>query len=57
VISMTKRRTGAHEIALRELTIGAGGVHVGPQLKNFRGVLTGVPTRADGPEGSTAESG
>jgi circadian clock protein KaiC len=47
VISMTKRRTGAHEIALREMMIGAEGVAVGPQLRDFRGVLTGVPTRVE----------
>ena len=47
VISMTKRRTGAHEIALREMSIGDGGVRVGPQLRDFRGVLTGVPLRVE----------
>jgi circadian clock protein KaiC len=47
VISMTKRRTGDHEIALREMSIGKGGVRVGPQLRDFRGVLTGVPSRVE----------
>ena len=42
-ISMLKKRTGVHENTLRELTIGAGGVQVGPPLKQLLGVLTGVP--------------
>lgn len=42
-ISVVKKRTGAHENTIRELTIGAGGLDVGPVLEEFEGVLTGVP--------------
>lgn len=47
-ISVIKKRTGAHEETLRELRIGKGGVLVGPVLKEFSGVFTGVP-RYSGP--------
>ena len=42
-ISMIKKRTGRHESSIREFTIGANGVEVGPQLDSFRGVLSGTP--------------
>jgi circadian clock protein KaiC len=42
-ISVFKRRTGPHERSIRELTIDAHGIHVGEQLRNFRGIMTGVP--------------
>lgn len=42
-ISVLKKRTGAHERTIRELRISAGGLHIGPPLRRFRGVLTGVP--------------
>ena len=40
-ISTVKRRGGNHERSVRELLIGPGGVHVGRQLREFNGVLTG----------------
>lgn len=44
-ISVIKKRTGAHEETLRELKIGPpNGLSVGPVLKNFSGIFTGVPT-------------
>jgi len=46
-ISVVKKRTGNHEKTIRELTISADGVKVGPPLENFRGVLTGVPIEAE----------
>ena len=48
-ISVLKKRTGAHERTLRELEIGSDGIVIGEPLRNFRGVLTGVPQDADGP--------
>jgi circadian clock protein KaiC len=42
-ISVLKKRTGAHERTLRELVIGSDGLRIGDPLRNFRGVLTGVP--------------
>jgi circadian clock protein KaiC len=43
-ISVIKKRTGSHEDTIREYRIDSAGVRVGEPLKNFRGVLTGVPT-------------
>jgi circadian clock protein KaiC len=43
-LSILKKRTGAHESAIRELMIDRAGLRVGPKLDGFRGVLTGVPT-------------
>lgn len=42
-ISMLKKRSGRHEASIRELTMGASGLKVGEPLKEFHGVLTGVP--------------
>ena len=42
-ISVLKKRTGAHERTLRELCITGKGLSIGEPLRNFRGVLTGVP--------------
>jgi circadian clock protein KaiC len=42
-ISVVKRRTGDHEATIREYTLSASGMEVGQPLKNFQGVLTGVP--------------
>jgi circadian clock protein KaiC len=42
-ISVVKKRGGAHERTIREFALGAGGIRVGDTLRNFRGVLTGVP--------------
>jgi circadian clock protein KaiC len=42
-ISVLKKRTGAHERTLREMFITSQGLSIGEPLRNFRGVLTGVP--------------
>ncbi|MBW0006226.1 MAG: AAA family ATPase [Sphingomonas sp.] len=42
-VSVIKKRTGRHEPTIREFTISDSGIHVGPALRGFRGVLTGVP--------------
>jgi circadian clock protein KaiC len=42
-ISVMKKRSGAHERAIRELLFSKGGITVGPTLKQFQGVMTGVP--------------
>jgi circadian clock protein KaiC len=44
-ISMVKKRTGAHESTIRELTVGPVGVTLGKPLERFRGVMTGVPSQ------------
>lgn len=45
-ISVVKKRPGHHESAIREFSLTAGGVFVGPQLDAMTGVLTGVPRMA-----------
>jgi circadian clock protein KaiC len=53
-ISVLKKRTGGHEHTIRPMAITSGGVTIGEPLRQFRGVLTGVPyDRDEGP----AESG
>lgn len=42
-LSIFKKRTGAHERTLRQLRISEQGVSVGEPLREFRGVMTGVP--------------
>jgi circadian clock protein KaiC len=42
-ISVFKKRTGAHERALRSLSIQSTGVQVGDPLTGFQGIMTGVP--------------
>jgi circadian clock protein KaiC len=42
-ISVIKKRTGDHEKTIRAYTFGPQGVKVGPVLKDFQGILTGVP--------------
>ncbi|HEX5345419.1 MAG TPA: ATPase domain-containing protein [Duganella sp.] len=43
-ISVFKKRGSAHERTLRRFEITPGGLRVGEVLKDFHGVLTGVPT-------------
>lgn len=42
-ISCIKKRTGAHEDTIRELSFTTTGLTVGEPLRDFRGVLTSVP--------------
>ena len=42
-VSVVKKRSGDHERTIRECRVGPGGLHVGPPLSEFQGVLTGVP--------------
>ena len=49
-ISVLKKRTGGHERTIRPLAISPEGVIIGEPLRQFRGVLTGVPyDRDEGP--------
>lgn len=43
-ISVLKKRSGAHERTIREFKVGQHGISVGEPLREFQGVLTGVPT-------------
>lgn len=42
-ISAVKKRSGAHERSIREFRLEDGRVSIGPPLREYRGVLTGVP--------------
>ena len=42
-VSVVKKRSGAHEKAIRPFAIGSEGVMVGPPLTEFHGVLSGTP--------------
>jgi circadian clock protein KaiC len=42
-ISVIKKRTGVHGLAIREFQLFPNGLQVGPPLLNLQGVLTGVP--------------
>lgn len=43
-ISTIKKRSGAHERTIREFKLGPGKIQLGRPLRDFQGVLTGVPT-------------
>jgi circadian clock protein KaiC len=43
-VSVVKRRNGRHERTIRELRMSSNGIEIGEPLKQFQGVLTGVPT-------------
>jgi circadian clock protein KaiC len=42
-VSIIKKRGGRHERTIREFKLHDGHIHVGEALREFRGVLTGVP--------------
>ncbi len=43
-VSIAKSRTTAHETTIREFRLGPHGIEIGDPLKDFEGVLTGLPT-------------
>ena len=43
-ISVVKKRSGKHELTIRELSVNENGIQIGEPLDQFQGVLTGVPT-------------
>jgi circadian clock protein KaiC len=49
-ISVIKKRTGAHEDTIRELSISSRGLSLGEPLKGFHGVLRGVPIYGGAPD-------
>jgi circadian clock protein KaiC len=54
-ISVIKKRSGPHERTIREFRLEPGrGIHIGTPLKEFRGVLTGIP-EFHGSAGQTME--
>jgi circadian clock protein KaiC len=42
-LSVLKKRSGPHERAIRELVFGDGEIRVGEPLRDFQGVLSGIP--------------
>jgi circadian clock protein KaiC len=42
-LSVFKKRTGAHERTLRQLRICPSGIEVGDPLREFRGIMSGIP--------------
>jgi circadian clock protein KaiC len=50
-ISVMKKRGSKHERTLREFRLADGRIVVGATLREFRGVLTGVPTYERSDEG------
>ncbi|MHB1847076.1 MAG: P-loop NTPase family protein, partial [Deltaproteobacteria bacterium] len=43
-ISAIKKRTGAHETAIRAYRLSEHGISIGAPLEGFQGILTGVPS-------------
>ena len=48
-ISVIKKRGGTHERTIRSFSMSEKGLNVGPALREFRGILTGVPHVAEEP--------
>ena len=49
-ISVVKKRGSQHERTIREFFLDVGGIHVGEPLRQFRGVLSGIPVYEGGGE-------
>ena len=43
-VSVAKSRTTAHQSTIREFRLSAGGIVIGEPLKDFEGVMSGLPT-------------
>jgi len=56
-VSVVKKRTGYHENTIREMRMSGGGIAVGEPLRDFQGVLTGVPSYSNEPSALGKESG
>jgi circadian clock protein KaiC len=48
-ISVMKKRSGDHQTAIREYTLGPDRIRVGRELKDFHGILTGTPILSAAP--------
>jgi circadian clock protein KaiC len=42
-LAVVKKRSGSHERSIREFRLSSEGIQIGGPLKDFEGVLTGVP--------------
>ena len=47
--SVLKKRSGVHERTIRAMTMDSSGIHLGPPLRDFHGVLTGTPVKTGSP--------
>lgn len=56
-ISVVKKRGGAHERSIREFEMANGQIRLGPPLREFRGILTGVPVNEGNADYPPRESG
>jgi circadian clock protein KaiC len=56
-VSVFKKRTGPHERTIRRLVIDEHGVQVGEPLRQFRGIMTGVPQYQQGNAGTAPSDG
>ena len=55
-ISVVKKRGSRHERTIREFRLDDDGIRVGEPLRDFRGILTGVPVY-EGPAESSDDTG
>jgi circadian clock protein KaiC len=55
-ISVLKKRTGAHEESIRELTFDSRGIHLSEPLLKLRGVFSGVPVELRSADEKQAQS-
>jgi circadian clock protein KaiC len=53
-VSVMKKRSGWHEQTIRELCLERGKLTLGEPLRQFQGVLTGVPSFLGGPKSSSS---
>ena len=56
-ISVLKSRTSGHEHSIREFKLGPGGLQVGEALRDFEGVLSGLPAYRGGTSMLLADPG
>jgi circadian clock protein KaiC len=56
-VSIIKKRSGAHENTIRELSMTPHGIEVGKPLVDFEGVMTGVPRFLGGQLSTGSERG
>lgn len=47
-VSVVKKRTGEHETSIREFVVGSKGLKVGEPLREFHGIMTGIPRYVGG---------
>ncbi len=55
-ISVIKKRSGGHERTIRELSLGPDRIRIGKPLRDFQGVLSGIPTIRNGANAESQSS-